>query len=142
MDAIIYSGSIEKYFDTRSTFDTFNDSKKIKEDDDIDDTIHSMENEMLMLLWIKKRKRSCSFDDDTRISKRPHKYDTSKQYFTNPESGMRSIMTFEFTSWFQKYVMNPLPQSDKFLRRFRQRFRLPYSSFLDLVKMCGQSSFF
>ena len=51
-------------------------------------------------------------------------------------------MTFEFTSWFQKYVMNPLPQSDKFLRRFRQRFRLPYSSFLDLVKMCGQSSFF
>ena len=63
MDAIIYSGSIEKDFDTRSTFDTFNDSKKIKEDDEIDDTIHSMENEILILLWIKKRKSQEDVDD-------------------------------------------------------------------------------
>ena len=142
MDTIIYSGSLKKEFETGKTFATFWDSKKVKEEDEVDDTIHSLENEMLMLLLLKKRKRSSSSDEGERISKRPHKYDTSKQYFTHPETGIRSIMTFEYTCWFQKYIMNPLPQSDKFLRRFRQRFRLPYSSYLGLVEMCNQSFFF
>ena len=122
MDTIIYSGSLKKEFETGKTVATFWDSKKVKEEDEVDDTIHSLENEMLMLLLLKKRKRSSSSDEGERISKRPHKYDTSKQYFTHPETGIRSIMTFEYTCWFQKYIMNPLPQSDKFLRRFRQRF--------------------
>ena len=60
MDNIIYSGSLKKEFETRSTFDAFDDSKKIKKEDEIDDTIHSLENEMLMLLLIKKRKRRCN----------------------------------------------------------------------------------
>ena len=118
MNTIIYSGSLKKEFESGK----IHDSKKVKEEDEVDDTIHSLENEMLSLLLLRKRKRSSSSDEGARISKRPHKYDTSKQYFTHPETGMRSIMTFEYTSWFQKYIMNPLPKSDKFLRRFRQRF--------------------
>ena len=74
---------------------------------------------MLMLLLIKKRKRHCSYDKDLQVFKCLHKYDTSnKQYFTHPETGIRSIMTFKYTNWFQKNIMYPLLQLDKFLRVF------------------------
>ena len=64
MDTIIYSRLFKKEFESRSIFDALLDYKKIKEEDEIDNTIHLLENEMLMLLLIRKRKRHCSFDED------------------------------------------------------------------------------
>ena len=79
MDTIIYSGLFKKEFEPRSTFNALLGSKKIKEEDEIDNTIHSLENEILMLLLIKKRKRRYSSDENLQISKCLHKYDTSNK---------------------------------------------------------------
>ena len=118
MDTLIYSGSLKKDFNPNSSFDLCNLPNHNDEEAEIDDALHSLENEMLSILFLKNRKRSIDDNDSTQPSKRPKFYNTKKQYFTHPTTGKRSVMTYEYTVWFQKYIMNPLPQSPKFLRKF------------------------
>ena len=75
VDTIINSELLKKEIETRSTFDALLDSKKIKEEN------KRLENEILMLLLIKKRKRCSSSNKDLQISKRPYKYNIT--YETN-----------------------------------------------------------
>ena len=68
-----------------------------------------------------------------KIPRKKKKYDRQSQYFTDPITGKRSVMTYYHSVWYQTYVLNIRPDSDRWNSLFRKRFRMPYKSFLDLV---------
>jgi hypothetical protein len=43
------------------------------------------------------------------------------------------------TSWYCFYVKHPQMDKPKFLRKFRRRFRLPYTTFAELVSICKEA---
>jgi hypothetical protein len=44
--------------------------------------------------------------------------------------------------WYTYYVKNPLLDDDRFIAKFRNRFRLPYDNFKELVNDCRDSELF
>ena len=44
--------------------------------------------------------------------------------------------------WYLYYVQNPLLEDDRFVKKFRNRFRLPYDQYCELVENCKQSPLF
>ena len=56
--------------------------------------------------------------------------------FTDPETGGRRVLTYHYTIWLNSYCVDPKPHKKSWAREFRQRFRLPYESYLDLVRQC------
>ena len=53
------------------------------------------------------------------------------------ESGVKVPLLPTASMWYTMYVNNPLITSDTSMRtKFRQRFRLPYTNYLELVELC------
>lgn len=104
MDTLIYSGSFKRNFNPNIKFDTSNLSNNDDKEEEIDDTLHLLENEMLAILYLKKQNRIREFNNQHH----PQNVlgDMKKKYFTHPETGIRSIMTYKFTFWFQNYIEN------------------------------------
>jgi hypothetical protein len=46
------------------------------------------------------------------------------------------------TTWYHMYVSHPMIRCLKFNRKFRQRFRLPYDKFLELVAQAREERWF
>jgi hypothetical protein len=53
------------------------------------------------------------------------------------DDGVKVAMTPEESMWYTMYVNNPLIATDQSMHdKFRQRFRLPYNNYIELVDMC------
>ena len=125
MDKIVHSTSFGNhlYLNTTSAFDCDDDSES--ETDNNGNKLQQLQDEMLLLMYLKNWQRDlCSVDsnhlnDDNSRPRKKAKYDTRKITFTNPTTGERSIMTYEYTVWFQNYVLNPTPQYKKWAKQFR-----------------------
>ena len=112
--------------------------KEREEEEDIDDSLSAIEDEMLTALSLKRRKVFSNVNGKKgRKTRGP--YEKFQQYFTDPDTGIRSKMTPEHTVWYQCYILNPNVESKKWQKLFRYRFRMPYNSYLDLVKECEKS---
>ena len=99
--------------------------------------VQQLEDEILMLLHVNGRKGKCNDNDESnRRSKKRGKYDSNIIMFTNPETGDRHVLTYHYTIWWNTYCVDPKPHKKSWAREFRQGFRLPYESYLDLVRQC------
>ena len=59
------------------------------------------------------------------------------------EGGELEILKPEDSSWYKMYVDNVLMLEDEhFQKKFRNRFRLPYKNYLDLVANCKEDEHF
>ena len=58
------------------------------------------------------------------------------------EAGVRQVLPTTMSSWYCQYLENPQIGNQWFETRFRRRFRLPYTSFVELVELVNSSDFF
>ena len=59
-----------------------------------------------------------------------------KQWYEDPNTEkMRRVLAHKLSSWWLDYVENPEPDDPDWNKLFRQRFRLPYLSYLELLEM-------
>ena len=61
--------------------------------------------------------------------------------FVRDENGNVVQMTPTLSPWYQAYIQNPQPDNNKWLRKFRLRFRVPYASFFQLVSMLKEPQY-
>jgi len=60
------------------------------------------------------------------------------KFFIDPTSGVRRPMTPTLSLWWLLYIQDPQPECKHWSKTFRQRFRLPYHSFLSLLDRMNQ----
>ena len=138
--ALDYNTKIINNFHSTPTnsFSSYRKRKRIEEQQrQYNNELLLIEDEILYILHLKQLNES-----EQRISKRPKHYNMTKIYFTHPETGLRNVFTYEYTYWYQNYVLNPKPDSTKWSKKFRNRFRVPYNLYLDLVKKCNDCIIF
>ena len=78
----------------------------------------------------KKRKRLCE-DPSTNFKRNRERSVKRHKVFVRDTDGHLREVTPEDTLWYQLYVAQP-PKSERMLKLFRLRFRMPYSSFVKL----------
>ena len=72
-----------------------------------DEDIAMIEEDIEVAFLLRNRKRRIiNTPSHTQPNKRG-KYTKRKLYFTNPETGVRSIMTYDYSIWWQSYIINP-----------------------------------
>ena len=140
-DNLLYHLALE-WMDTllqhRSISSTFSNKKQQQQ---IDDEVENIENDLSTVLLLQNSKRRLN-DDSVNIPNKRGKYEKRTLYFTNPETGERSVMTWQHSVWWQRYIVNAQPRYRKWAKSFRNCFRMPYDSYLDLVKQCQSSPLF
>jgi hypothetical protein len=57
------------------------------------------------------------------------------KYFVDPSTGKKRKLTPTLSLWWILYLQNPQPNCTRWSQAFRNRFRLPYQSYLDLLSM-------
>ena len=57
------------------------------------------------------------------------------KYFVDPSTGKKRKLTPTLSLWWILYLQNPQPNCTRWSQTFRNRFRLPYQSYLDLLSM-------
>ena len=113
--------------------------KREREDEaNLDESLSAIEDDILVILALRCRKRRLTVKGSWRRKKRG-RYMKYLQYFTDPDTGVCSIMTPQHTVWYQSYILNPKLECKKWQQLFCYRFRMPYQSFLDLVRECERS---
>ena len=117
------------------------DSSILDDDDDIDEQLADIENEMIVLMAFKSKKRNVDRTSSAPKQKKM-KYNTQKLFFTNPITMERQEFTYEFSIWYCNYITDPSPESPKWSKRFRRHFRMTYELFLDLSAQCNVSEYF
>jgi hypothetical protein len=55
--------------------------------------------------------------------------------FQDPTTGELRQMTPTLSLWWVLYIQEPKPECSQWSKTFKNRFRLPYNSFLDLLRM-------
>lgn len=82
--------------------------------------------------------------EDEEIQKPPTKKRRPKQVVMarRSEDGELEIIPPTESSWYMMYVNSPMCNDDRFLDKFRNRFRLPYAQYLELVGDCSQNEIF
>ena len=65
----------------------------------------------------------------------------SKKLYVKDDNGSLVEMKPRMSPWYLNYIENPKPLDVKWLRKFRLRFRLPFSAFKSLLKMIQSSEF-
>ena len=112
--------------------------------EDMDMEVDALETEMVVLLSMETRKRKAEVLEtvDRQTGVKRGSYNMSKMWFTNPDTMQRTKYSFEFSIWYINYIANPQCDDKKWCFKFRNRFRLPYPSYLDLVARCNSSDFF
>ena len=111
----------------RDEYDAFNAKLRSIEDDIM---LLSLLQEVDVLLEV----------DRPKVPRSPYK--KRVYYWTNLDTGKRSVMTWKHTFWYNNYVINTQQHDSRWANKFCKRFRLPYSSFLDLVNLCSESKMF
>ena len=65
--------------------------------------------------------------------KKRRKYGSGAMIWTNPVDGSSCRLTPYMSQWYNYYIKNPPFDDHRFLRKFRIRFRVPYSYFVELA---------
>ena len=87
-------------------------------EDDLDHSLQSIEDDILTIILLRRKKRKRN-NDDNRTGKKRGKYNKGfVQYFTDPDTGVRTVMTPFHTVWYQCYIENPNPNSKKWQKLF------------------------
>jgi len=109
-------------------------------EEDINTRIQAIEDETTSFMSLSSSKRRLeSVHDSSPRNKKRGKYNTRKLMFTNPSTMEREVFTYEHSVWYRNYISDPRPGQRKWDNTFRERFRTPYNSILDLVKQCEES---
>lgn len=87
---------------------------------------------MMIFLPINLKKRKFNNATNIKKSAQPRSVQRHKLLVRN-DDGSLSELTPEDTLWYLKYVETP-PWNDRLKKQFRNRFRMPYQSFIDLHK--------
>ena len=91
--------------------------------DEIDTMCNRMEEEMLLLLTVTSRKQSCNFNQRKKHKKsRPSKYVSRRLKFIDPTTMERKPFTFEYSIWYNNYIVYPQPECRYWDALFRKRF--------------------
>ncbi|CAB9517844.1 Plant transposon protein [Seminavis robusta] len=77
----------------------------------------------------------------TKKTRKPRSTKSHRPYYLG-DDGTVIYLTPKETVWYLLYVRNPPKEDPIFLRRFRRRFRLPHSAFLELVEKTSVSGKF
>ena len=86
-----------------------------------------------MTTFFKKKRKIESIDSICSVKEQKHRsVKKHKLYSRMPDGNLRELVP-EDTIWYHLYVANP-PQNERMMVLFRNRFRIPYSYFLDLSK--------
>ena len=117
------------------------DSLCCDDDDEIEDELMSIEDDILFVLMMKRKGYHILDEANMTCSGRRH-YNKKIIYFTDPNTGVRTVMIWKHTLWFQQYVLSPKPECQRWHSKFRRRFRMPYESYLKLVQDCLDSPIF
>jgi hypothetical protein len=98
---------------------------------------------LLMMIYLccaeemEKIKQEMMMKQNTSASCRPPPAKKTRvhnpKFFVDPELGCPRPMIPTMSSWWMLYVQNPNPECKKWSKTFRSRFRLPYTSFVDLL---------
>ena len=56
------------------------------------------------------------------------------QWYCDPVTGKMRRVTPKLSNWWLDYIENPDPDCPSWNKRFRQRFRLPYLSFVEILE--------
>ena len=78
-------------------------------------------------------------DDDTPVKKRRKKRFILAR---RTEDGELEAISPTESTWYLQYIITPQLEDSAFLKKFRRRFRLPYSSFLQLVEDAKEGNWF
>jgi hypothetical protein len=81
------------------------------------------------------KKRKLNQMQSTATSKKPSAHRSVKRHDIEirGEDGTFRKATFKDSTWYTLYIDNP-PKTNRLLKRFRNRFRIPYPNFLELVE--------
>ena len=105
-----------------------------------EEELQEIEDFIVVVLSLRSKRRRLNESVRTsRQSRKGWKYEKNDLYFTDPETCIRSKMTYRHSLWYQNYILNAQPEKKWWRKIFRLRFRLPYGSFLELVDMCQKS---
>ena len=102
-----------------------------------EDELEEIDDDILHVWMLRRGNVDAELKSDEQGRKKRGKYNTIDKFFTNPDTGERTKMTFLHSIWFQRYVVNP-GTGKKWDEMFRQRFRMPYSSYLDVLGWCSE----
>ena len=110
--------------------------------DEIDMELDAIEMEMIALMNISSRKRlrNSNVKHVCKRRKKRGKYNMTRLTFTNPFTGDREPFTYQYSIWWSNYIVNPQTSCKKWNKLFRNRFRMPYDSYLRLVQQCSEDS--
>ena len=124
--------------------DNNKESNDVDDDEEMEESLEEIEHELCMLMSGMSRKRTLVIDTAKSFKnrKRRKKYDTIKLHFTNPFTMEQQVYTFDYSIWYANYIVDPSPQNRKWAKISRKRFRMAYTSFLELNEMCVSSYFF
>ena len=114
--------------------------KRKQEEESKEDELREIEELIVVVLSLQNKQRRLDyFPETSQQSRKGWTYEKNDLYFTDPETSVRSKMTYCHSLWYQNYIINPQPQKRWWCKLFCLRFCLPYQSFLDLVELCKES---
>ena len=108
--------------------------------DEIDMELDALEMEIIALLNISSRKypRTINVKHVCKRRKKRGKYNMTRLTFTNPFTGDREPFTYQYSIWWCNYILDPQTNCTKWNKLFRNRFRMPYDSFIQLVQQSSE----
>ena len=94
----------------------------------------AIEDDIMLVSLLRNRKRRMFHNNNNKPRKKRAKYQSNKIFFTHPRTGERTVMTYHYTVWWNNYCSNPQPDNNNWCKFFRQQFRMPYTSYLNLLE--------
>ena len=113
--------------------------KRKRQEEGKEDELREIEEIIVVLLCLRNKRRRIDEAGTSRSNRIGMKYERNHYFFTDPETGGRYPMTYRHSLWYQNYIVNVQPDKMWWCKLFRERFRLPYDSFVELVEICKQS---
>ena len=85
--------------------------KRKREEEKKDEQLREIEDWLVVLLCLRnKRRRIEGLQTNACWKRRGMTYERNILYFTNPDTGERSIMTYRHSLWYQTYILNAQPE--------------------------------
>ena len=112
-----HTSSQSKHYNRYDCF-YMNRKKRKFENEKKEDELREIEDEILFVLALRKNERSALIQ-----SRKRGKYEKNTLFFTDPETGSRTKMTYRHSLWYQNYILNAQLDKKWWRRLFRLRFR-------------------
>ena len=85
--------------------------KRKREEESKEHELREIEELIVVTLSLQnKRRRINDTPETSRQSRKGWKYEKNDLYFTNPETDVRSKMTYRHNLWYQNYTINAQPE--------------------------------